>query len=89
MRSLDSESARVDRLLTIANWESPGLGSYYDDVGHPAKSAHVRHSEQVITIHGEEALPEPMLWWAGSQGGKSRLRLSSQSSMNYPEAVSL
>lgn len=87
VRSLDSESARIDRLLTIANWESPGLGSYYDDVGHPAKSAHVRHSEQVITIHGEEALPKPMLWWAGSLGGQSRERLSSQSSMNYPEAV--
>lgn len=87
VRSLDSEAIRVDRLLTIANWESPGHGSFYDDIGHPAKSAHVRHSEQVVTIHGEEALPEPLLWWMGHVGGKSRLRHSSLSSMDYPEAV--
>jgi hypothetical protein len=85
--SLPSEAEKVARLEAIASWESPGPGSCYDDVGHPGKSAHVRHSEEVTTIHGEEALPEPMLWWMSRVGGKSRLRLSSQSSMNYPEAV--
>jgi hypothetical protein len=85
--ALPSEQEKAARLETIASWESPGPGSHYDDVGNPAKSDHVRHSEQVITIHGEEALPEPMLWWNSALGGKSRNRLSSQSSMNYPEAV--
>lgn len=84
---LATEQEKVTRLSAIASWESPGPGSYYDDVGNPGKSNHVRHSEQVITIHGEEALPEPMLWWNSALGGQSRYRLSSQSSMNYPEAM--
>ena len=83
----EAKACRRGRAETIASWESPGPGSHYDDVGNPAKSDHVRHSEQVITIHGEEALPEPMLWWNSALCGKSRDRLSSQSSMNYPEAV--
>ena len=54
-------------------------------MGNPAKSPHVKRSEFVFTEPGEEAHPEPVLWWWDE--GMSRARLSWQSSMNYPEAV--
>lgn len=73
------------RLRAVATWENPGAGSYYDDVGHPGRSPHVKRAEETVTEPGEEAHPEPTLWWWDS--GKSRARLSWQSSMNWPLAV--
>jgi hypothetical protein len=72
-------------LELIATWEHPGPGSYYDDVGNTAKSPHVLRSEVVVTEPGEEAQPEPTYWWWDS--GRSRARLSWQTSMNWPLAV--
>ncbi|MCA9041512.1 MAG: hypothetical protein KDA65_14260 [Planctomycetaceae bacterium] len=41
IKQLKSEDEKCQRLLTIANWENPGPGSFYDDIGNPAKSPHV------------------------------------------------
>ncbi len=85
IRSFDSEAAKVARLKVLAEWESPGPGSYYDDVGHTARSPHVKRSREVITEPGEEANSAPTHWWWDQ--GKSRARLSWQVSMNWPQAV--
>jgi len=85
VRALPSEEDKRTRLIQIANWEHPGPGSYYDDIGNTAKSPHVLRSEEVFTEPGEEAQPGPTHWWWDS--GKSRERLSWQTSMNWPEAV--
>ncbi len=85
IRAMTGEAEKAERLVTLARWEDPGPGSYYDDVGNPAQSPHVRRSPFVFTEPGEEAHPEPTLWWWDQ--GKSRARLSWQVTMNYPEAV--
>jgi hypothetical protein len=36
--TLADEPARVARLAVIANWETPGDGSFYDDLGHVGRS---------------------------------------------------
>jgi len=38
---MGTEQEKVARLKTIANWEDPGPGGFYDDVGNVAKSPHV------------------------------------------------
>lgn len=81
----ENEGEKVARLNILATWESPGLGSHYDDIGNPAQSPHVKRSDFVYTEPGEEANPEPILWWWDQ--GQSRARLSWQVSMNFPEAV--
>lgn len=85
IRKFNSEAEKCERLDLIATWEHPGEGSYYDDVGNPAKSPHVLRSEEVVTEPGEEAHPEPIQWWWNE--GKSRARLSWQTSMNWPLGV--
>lgn len=85
VRALPSEAEKCKRLLEIAFWERPTPGSYYDDIGNPAKCPRVKRSEFVYTEPGEEAHPEPLQWWWDS--GMSRARLSWQNTMDYPEAV--
>ncbi len=83
--ALKSDSAKIDRLIAIRDWTKPSCDAYYDDIGNPANSPHVKRSEFVFTEPGEEAHPEPILWWWDE--GMSRERLSWQVTMNYPEAV--
>ena len=85
VEEMSSESEKVDRLMILATWETPGHGSFYDDVGNPAQSPRVKRSEFIFTEPGEESHPEPILWWWDN--GQSRARLSWQVTMNYPEAV--
>lgn len=70
---------------TIARWEDPGPGSFYDDVGHVGKSPHV--------VRGEDLNTDPLMrrsdnpgfdWW---DGGMSRKRLSWMTSMRWPTAM--
>ncbi len=70
---------------TIARWEDPGPGSFYDDVGHVGKSPHV--------VRGEDLNTDPLMrrsdnpgfdWW---DGGMSRKRLSWMTSMRWPSAM--
>lgn len=85
IRGFASEKEKVARLEVLAAWENPGLGSFYDDVGHTGRSPHVKRSTEVITEPGEEAHPAPTHWWL--EQGQSRARLSWQVSMKWPEAV--
>jgi hypothetical protein len=85
VRGLASEAERCQRLIELAQWETPGVGSFYDDIGNPAESPHVRRNESYVTVPGEEAYPLPTRWWWDE--GMSRERLAWQTTMNYPEAV--
>ncbi len=85
VRQLASEAEQCRRLKEIATWEQPGPGSFYDDIGNTAKSPHVRRCEAFFTNPAENALPEPTFWWWDS--GKSRTRLSWQTTMDWPDAV--
>jgi len=85
IQQLPEEGEKVSELLRIAHWENPCEGSFYDDIGNPAQSPRVLRSEEVYTEPGEEAHPEPTLWWWDN--GKSRERLSWQCSMGWPQAV--
>ena len=71
--------------MEIAEWETPSAGSFYDDVGNPAKSPHVKRNETYVTMPREAVNSLPTRWWWDE--GKSRERLSWQTTMNYPEAV--
>ncbi len=84
VRSLSSESAKVSRLQTLAFWENPGPGSYYDNVGNIAKSPRVVRSDSEGTERGLIRESEPSFWWWDQ--GKSRTRLSFQVTL-WPREV--
>ncbi|MCC7499628.1 MAG: hypothetical protein IT160_18750 [Bryobacterales bacterium] len=84
VRALPASAEKNRRLRQIATWETPGPGSYYDDIGNIAKSPHVvRHALDVIDP-GSESEPDPTFWWWDE--GKSRARLSWQTTM-WPHSV--
>jgi len=75
--ALDDEAAMTERLLTIATWENPGSGNYYDDIGN------VSASPRRLLIEDINTDPEMrrsgnagFMWW---DGGYSRTRPSWQS----------
>src|SRR6185312_4227726 len=82
IRGFRSEAEKVRRLSAIAAWEHPGPGSFYDDLGNVAKSPHVSQSLDI----GPEEHPEPTasFWWW--EQGKSRARLSWQTTM-WPRSI--
>ncbi|MCL5280085.1 MAG: hypothetical protein M1376_09280 [Planctomycetes bacterium] len=82
VRAMSSEQARLKRLEEIRTWENPGSGSFYDNVGHIAKSPHVVRGKAESTMSHD---PEPTHWWWDD--GFSRKRLSWQVSMDWPIAV--
>lgn len=61
------ETQRNLRLLELANWESPGEGSFYDDIGNIAKMPHVERDT-------DEDEATPLFWWRND--GYSRERRS-------------
>ncbi len=75
VRELTTEAAKRARLTEIANWESPGPGSFYDDIGNEGRAPHTQMDDR----------DEPMFWWLDQ--GMSRLRLSSQTTM-WPKRLS-
>ena len=82
IRTLGSETEKVQRLYTLATWEHPGQGSFYDDLGNIAKSPHVAQSLNIgPQVHRE---PNASFWWWDQ--GKSRARLSWQTTM-WPDSV--
>ena len=85
IRGLTDEAEKQSRLGVISTWDHPGLGSYYDDIGHVGRSPHV--------VAGEGANTDPELrchdtadhaWW---EEGRSRARLSWQTYLRWPVAV--
>ena len=85
IRDMETEREKLKRLEEICNWESPGAGSFYDDVGNMAKSPHVVHGERWNTDPLMIRNPTPGHWWWND--GFSRRRLSWQVSMDWPLAV--
>jgi hypothetical protein len=77
VRAMATEEERRRRLIEIATWENPGPGSFYDDIGHEARSPRVDGDaeQDADSFRG----PEPTFWWWDE--GKSRARLSWQSTM--------
>ncbi len=83
--ALGTEAEKTARLREIARWDNPGPGSFYDDIGNTANSPRIRRSEVFYSNPAENAHPEPLFWWIDN--GKSRQRLSWQSTMDWPEAA--
>ncbi len=84
IRKLPSH-AQVPALLEIANWERPGPGSYYDDVGNVARSPHVLRGEPWITDPLMRKQDNPNFDWRDD--GFSRQRHSFMSSMRWPAGL--
>jgi hypothetical protein len=82
IRKLPSESGKMQALDLIRNWETPGAGSFYDEVGNIAKSPRVIRGEGLNTNPTMERNPNPGFWWWDN--GLSRRRLSWQTSMDWP-----
>lgn len=72
IRQLGSEEEKLERLHTIATWENPGQGSYYDNVSDVSQSPRVLTSSYDAT---------DVAWW---DDGMSRERLSTQLFQNFP-----
>ncbi|WP_157898787.1 hypothetical protein [Luteitalea pratensis] len=84
--SLSDEAARVARLVTIGGWDSPGPGSFYDDIGNIARSPHVQKARVSGANPPElEDGPSPHFTW--EDDGRSRKRLSWQVSLRWPIAL--
>jgi hypothetical protein len=81
--ALGSEAERVRRLRELADWEHPGPGSFYDDLGNIGKSPHVVRDDGG-PLDESERRAEPT-FWAWDQG-RSRARLSWQTTM-WPIAM--
>lgn len=76
---------QVTALKTIADWENPGPGSFYDNVGNISKSPHVLKGENWMTkpLQVEDNGPG-FDWW---DNGFSRKRLSWMINMRWPSGV--
>ena len=82
IRKLPSEPDKLKQLEVIRTWETPGLGSFYDEVGNTAKSPHVIRGEGLNADPAMDKNPNPGFWWWDE--GFSRKRLSWQTSMDWP-----
>lgn len=69
---MSDAAAQWARLEELRTWENPGPGSFYDDLGHLARSPHVVWEE------GMEPRSGGFAWW---DEGHSRTRLSWQITM--------
>jgi hypothetical protein len=81
------EEEQRRKLRSLASWEHPGPGSYYDDIGNIARSPHVMAvaPDSVAGDPGERSRPpQPTFWWWDE--GMSRARLSWQTTM-WPAAM--
>ena len=82
IRALPDEAARVLELERLAAWAHPGPGSFYDDIGHPGKSQHVKRVEGLNTDpYMLRNINPGFSWW---DQGFSRKRLSWQDTLDYP-----
>ena len=79
---MSNEKKKLQRLHLISTWESPGPGSFYDDIGDIAQSQHVIRGEDYNTDPTMRHNPNPdTMWW---DSGYSRRRLSWISYINRP-----
>ncbi len=85
IKQLTDESAKLASLERLRTWEDPGAGSFYDDVGHLGRSPHVVRVEITSDDPFVRGGATPHFSW--EQEGKSRKRLSWQSSLRWPLAI--
>ncbi len=77
---------KIKALQRIANWENPGPGGFYDDVGNVSNSPHVLRGEGWVTdplMHHGDNTPG-YNWW---DQGFSRQRLSWLTDMRWPPGI--
>ncbi|GAB3936712.1 hypothetical protein [Larkinella terrae] len=72
VQAMKTPKEKLERLHVIGNWETPGEGSYYDDVSSGSKSPRVKTISEDAT---------DIAWW---DNGFSRARLSTQTFQNEP-----
>ncbi|MBN8826630.1 MULTISPECIES: hypothetical protein [unclassified Spirosoma] len=72
VKAMKTPDEQLARLTFIAHWESPGKGSFYDDVSSISKGPRIK------TISDDAT---DIAWW---QNGSSRARLSSQTFQRCP-----
>jgi len=85
IEKLSSEEEKIKQLDIIRNWENPGEGSFYDDLGTLDRSTHLVRGEGLNTDPLMARNPNPGFWYW--EEGFNRLRLSSLVSMDRPIAV--
>lgn len=88
VRALGAESEKTARLHTLATWEHPGPGSFYDDIGNVAKSPHEVRNERLaapLLDIDNMALPG-LMFWVGNDP-LARARQSWFSDEGWPTAL--
>ncbi|HWS00293.1 MAG TPA: hypothetical protein VN249_06725, partial [Prolixibacteraceae bacterium] len=85
IQKLSTEAEKLKRLEVICNWENPGEGSFYDDIGTLDRSVHLVLGEGLQTDPLMERNPNPGYWYWNE--GFNRLRLSWLVSMDRPVAL--
>jgi hypothetical protein len=88
VRQMPTEAERVARLETLATWENPGPGSYYDDIGNIAKSPHeVRNEKLAAPLVDVDNMALPgLMFWTGNDP-LARARQSWFSDEGWPTAL--
>ncbi len=73
--SIQDEKAREAQLLTLANWEAPCPGSFYDSIGNIAKSPHEVRNEKLegpLLDVDNTNLPGLMFWVDNDPNARAR-----------------
>jgi hypothetical protein len=85
---MGSESEKAARLETIAKWEHPGPGGFYDDIGNVAKSPHeVRNEKLSGPLLDVDNMTLPgFMFWVGNDP-LARARQSWVSDEAWPKAL--
>ena len=79
------EAEKIEALKRMADWEHPGAGSYYDDIGDPAKSPHVSRVEGWETDPLMRRQDNPGFDWYGD--AHSSFRQSWMTNMRWPVSI--
>ncbi len=82
IRAMTKASEKIAALKTLASWEYPGKGSFYDNIGHVGQCPHLKRTEGLNTDPLMERAGNPEAAWKNN--GFNRARLSWQTTMNYP-----
>ena len=85
IRDLESEQEKLARLNVIRRWDSPGAGSFYDDIAHVGKSPRVIRGEDTNTDPEGRRHENPGHSWIDD--GRSRRRLAWLHHMRWPAGL--